>query len=96
MRDSIKDLSAFTFHNSAEATEITTITNNSIQRGHTVSVISVEESTVCGRLGAVIMGIFVLIIVVIMMGFILSGGWLIILIVWLVWEAGKFIIYGHH
>lgn len=94
LRNSIKNLSAFTFHNSAEAVEVTTITDNSIQRGHTVSVISVEASTVLGRLGEVLWGIFLFILAVIAIVFFFSGGWLIILIGLLVWGVISYVLFG--
>lgn len=97
LRDSIKDLSAFTFHNSAEAIEITTIKDNSIQRGHTVSVISVEESTVLGRIWKIIVGVFAFMLALSAIVFFFAGGWVIIVtgvIVVIVWNLIRYILLG--
>ena len=87
MRNSITNLSAFTFPNSAEASEVTTITDNSIPREHTVSVISAETSTFMDRLLSVVAVIFLLI-------FIFSGLWIPVLILGLLWAVVKYVLFG--
>ena len=98
MRNSIKGLSAFTFHNSAEATETITITDNLNQRGHTAGVISAKDSTFMGRLWEVIVNYAVMIgiVALIVVGaifFVFLGTWLLMLIIGILLMLTRYILH---
>ena len=60
----------------------------------TVSVISVEESTMLGRLWKFFVGAVALVLVIVGLVFIFSGGWLLIVIVAVIYYLGRYIITG--